>query len=914
MKVFVSSTTKDLGDARKRVCERLLQLDIQPITMDYYTSDDRPPKKLDDAKVKDCDAFIIVVGHLYGSCPADDDKSFTELEYEAALGSGKTIYPFLASNKFLLPPDLQETDATRKKLQTFRKRLEQDHTPRYFDDQEQLRIEVIAALSKPAPQAGRISVPLIPQPYLAHPYPLQENFTGRLKERAMLTEWVTGQDNRPMLSLVGMGGLGKSALAWYWLNEDLPQENLNVSGTIWWSFYEREASFEAFLSHALAYASGGTTSPQDLPSDYDRMQALWCILRESPLLVILDGAERLLRAYHALDAAYKGDDFAKEKGEQHLLCTDPRAGAFLQWLATPATKTRTLLTTRLHPKELQDLPGCRKEDLARLDPDDAVEFMRRQGIKGPRNAIVHACQPYDFLPLCLRLLSGAIREDPQRANDIAAAESWHPPADLVAREHHILHVAYDTMLKDRQNLLSRIAAMRGPIDYDTAKVLSTYDAEGDLKEALRELVARGLLFRQEATGRYDLHPIVRQYAYDRLGDKTAAHKTLKDYFDTIPEPDKIETLDDLQPTIELFHHTISSGGYEEAYRVYEDRLGDALYYQFSAYDTIISLAQTFFPHAEDTPPRLEDESDQAWLMNDLAVVYSATGQSRKAAALQQQANDIVEKLDQDDDVANGLGNLATLQILLGELKQAQSNLRREIEIDRQIAEEWDEADAHMELGRLVAYMGRYGKSDKQLGKAIDMFAPHGGEQGQSIVWSHRAIRALLMDEPESALDALDKARKFWQLNAEHDAPVERDLVEILWLSGTAKRGAGDIAGAEVDLNDALSRCRRIRLVEFEADILLEMAKLAWQKAAGKDAELIDQAKALTREALEIADRCEYRLVQADIHNFLAQMALAQGDKPGARKHAKLAYDYAYCDGPPHCYKKALDTAEQTLAE
>jgi hypothetical protein len=129
VKVFVSSTTKDLGDARKRVCERLLQLDIQPITMDYYTSDDRPPKKLDDAKVKDCDAFIIVVGHLYGSCPADDDKSFTELEYEAALGSGKTIYPFLASNKFLLPPDLQETDATRKKLQTFRKRLEQDHTP-----------------------------------------------------------------------------------------------------------------------------------------------------------------------------------------------------------------------------------------------------------------------------------------------------------------------------------------------------------------------------------------------------------------------------------------------------------------------------------------------------------------------------------------------------------------------------------------------------------------------------------------------------------------------------------------------------------------------------------------------------------------------------------------------------------------
>jgi hypothetical protein len=433
VKVFVSSTSRDLADARKKVCDRLLQLDIQPVTMDYYTSDDKPPKQLDDAKVKSSDAFIIIVGHLYGTCPPKNDKSFTELEYEAALDFGMDIYPFLASNKFLIPPDLQENDAARKKLQTFRKRLEQDHTPRYFDNEGDLCTEVVAALSKPAPQDGRIIIPLIPQPYLAHPYPLQENFTGRRKERAMLTEWVTAQDSRPMLSLIGMGGLGKSALTWYWLNEDLPQEDLNLSGIIWWSFYEQKAGFEAFLSHALAYASGRTIDPRKVPSDYDRMQYLWCLLKESPFLLILDGAERLLRAYHALDAPYKGDDFAKQAGDKHLQCFDPRAGTFLQWLAISGTKTRTLLTTRLHPKELHDLAGCRKEDLQSLDPDDAVEFMRRQGINGPRTAIVHECQPYDYLPLLLRLLSGAIREDPQRPNDIAAADGWHPPDNLVSK-------------------------------------------------------------------------------------------------------------------------------------------------------------------------------------------------------------------------------------------------------------------------------------------------------------------------------------------------------------------------------------------------------------------------------------------------------------------------------------------------
>ena len=309
MKVFVSSTTKDLGEAREKVCKVVAQLHDQYVCMDCYTSDPRSPKKLDQDKVNTCDVFVIIVGHLYGSSPKGGKKSFTELEYEAAIDSGKPVYPFLASNKLLLPPELQETDAKRKKLQVLRKRLIDDHAPRYFDNADNLCAEVAAALPRPTEQSGRIFVPKLPQPYIAHPYPLQENFTGRLKERAMLTEWVRDPHARTILSLIGMGGLGKSALTWYWLHEDLPQEKLKFSGVVWWSFYEREASFKTFLGHALLYASGGTIAPEQLPSDYDRMQSLFCILRDSPLLLILDGAERLLRAYHTLDAAYKGDNF-----------------------------------------------------------------------------------------------------------------------------------------------------------------------------------------------------------------------------------------------------------------------------------------------------------------------------------------------------------------------------------------------------------------------------------------------------------------------------------------------------------------------------------------------------------------------------------------------------------------------------
>src|SRR5437016_177163 len=84
--------------------------------------------------------------------------------------------------------------------------------------------------------------------------------------------------------------------------------------------------------------------------------------------------------------------------------------------------------------------------------------------------------------------------------------------------------------------------------------------------------------------------------------------------------------------------------------------------------------------------------------------------------------------------------------------------------------------------------------------------------------------------------------------------------------------------AETHLTDALTRCRRINLVELEPDILLAWAK--WHQLQGN----VAQARADAGEALAIADRCEYRLKQADIHNFLARLALDAGDRAAARRH------------------------------
>ena len=57
--------------------------------------------------------------------------------------------------------------------------------------------------------------------FLAHPYPMPPNFTGRLQERGMLTAWLYKDTTHPLLVLRALGGFGKSALAWHWLTHDV---------------------------------------------------------------------------------------------------------------------------------------------------------------------------------------------------------------------------------------------------------------------------------------------------------------------------------------------------------------------------------------------------------------------------------------------------------------------------------------------------------------------------------------------------------------------------------------------------------------------------------------------------------------------------------------------------------------------
>lgn len=795
--------------------------------------------------------------------------------------------------------------------------------------------------------------------FLAHPYGMPPNFTGRETERKMLTEWLLNDSQHPMLILRALGGFGKSALAWYWLTHDVPARQFIK--VVFWSFYEGDASFDNFVKETLQYfgvLNAGQLSP------YDQTNLLLNYLRNPGVLLILDGFERVLRAYGSMGAAYQGDEIQKDDSQDTSRdCVNMLADGLLRSVGAYGgmLKGKVLMTTRLTPRAVLvgathalPLQGIREEELRAMHKDDAVEFFQAQGIRGTHTEIETACEPYGYHPLSLRILSGYIVNDRTLPGDIAAARHLEITKDIIQNKHHILEVGFDSLSDPQKKLLGRIACFRAAMDYEALKALAE-DGKGEsptrpymeFDDDLKILESRGLLHWDRKTNKYDLHPIVRRFAYDRLTatDRTGAHERLVNYFEAVPKPEKVEKLEDLAPVIELYHHTVRAGKLDEARDLFSDRLSpNPLYFQFGAYQLIAELLRALFLDGEDKPPRLKDESAQAWTLNELANAYSLSGQPRRAVPLFEMHNALREKAGDKKNLAIGLGNVAAYgQLPIGALSEAERNLLRRIDLCREIEDEFREAVGHRELGRVLFYRGAWQEAEQELDTGLKLFEKQHVVQSEGVVWSYRALRFFLLarDNPKYPSGTMSKIKNLKSSIASAQRALElaeggdpniggavlpRDVVRSRWLLGAAYRANNELTLAEENLSKALSLCRQINLVDHEADILLDLARLRYAQGDFKDA----QEKA--SEALVITERSGYVLTGADVNLFLATLALEGyklqvtsdlSDKDAAIFHAKgakkLATGWEEIDGKvvydttgKYVYKVAYDEAEAML--
>ncbi len=955
--VMISSTARDLPDHRDEVMHACLRQGMFPVMMEHLPASDAEAIEASLKMVDESEIYVGVYAHRYGYVPKEHNPlqiSVTEMEYDRAVERNIPRLIFVIDKKHTITIDDVEQGEGAIKLKAFKERVQKENIVNFFTSPEDLRAHVINSLSK-LRQPDLMTfhyvsdIPEPPEAFIAHPYTLLQThrLVGRQPELNLLTDWVTRRQERiyqpHVLNIVAIGGLGKSALTWRWFEDIAPQEMKPLAGRMWWSFYESDASFENFVTRALAYVTQrGLDEVQEIPAPERETQLLAALDRE-PFLIVLDGLERILIAYARMDAAHlSDDDYDKQTanivanayglpasaaqsftGEHRLRKTaDPRAGGFLRKLSR-VRAARILVSTRLYPADLQTLtseplPGCNAIFVRGLADDDALELWRAFGVTGSRDSLLPLFNRVGNHPLVIQALASEVASYRPAPGDFDRWRRDHPDFDpfslpLVQVKSHVLEFALRGLDDKARQALQVIAGFRMPARYDTLVALLIGEGrpcadERELDAVLTELEDRGLVGWDKRANRYDLHPIVRGVVWNGLGEDTrrGVYTSLQAHFEALPrigDPLKVSSLEDLTPAIELYNTLIGLGRHDDAYIVFYDRLEDATLYRLSASRQRIELLEMLFPDGLDQLPRLSEPTSRAFTFNSLALGYQFGGQPDRAAPLFRQHNAIRSEMWDDNNLSIGLFNLSDVLRLLGALCESEYAARRALVIARKQHNNFQEAYSLFWIGLMLAARGIVDASKAPLQRSLRMFVAQSHNQIEGHVNSHLAQRALWLSE---CTVALSHATRAWELA--HVLNYEHDFIRAARMQGEAALGLNDLAAADERLHHALTRARIVNLIQEELPALVALAKLRRQQGE------LEAVREFLDDVWDAAERGPYPLIHADAFNVLAQIERDAGNQAAAIEAATRAYRLAWCDGPPFSYHWGLEKARKHLKE
>jgi len=147
-KVFISSTYLDNEERRKIVRDAITMAEMVWHGMEIFTASTRPTVEECVRLAKEADVLVGIIAWRYGWEPEGQDKSITEMEYDAA----KERLMFQLDPSLPVNPEKDfdpgpERWDKQKKLDAFKQRFSQDQMPAYVTETN-LGTKVLDALNK----------------------------------------------------------------------------------------------------------------------------------------------------------------------------------------------------------------------------------------------------------------------------------------------------------------------------------------------------------------------------------------------------------------------------------------------------------------------------------------------------------------------------------------------------------------------------------------------------------------------------------------------------------------------------------------------------------------------------------------------------------------------------------------------
>lgn len=158
LQIFVSSTFTDLIDERQAAVQAILKSGHIPAGMELFTAGDRSQWDVIQRWITDSDIYILILGGRYGSIEPDSGISYTELEYDFAVGCGKPYFavvidPTALEEKVMAHgTSVLETDNPNK-LKDFRTKVLSKMSS-FYDDTKDVKIAVLETVPQLASEYG----------------------------------------------------------------------------------------------------------------------------------------------------------------------------------------------------------------------------------------------------------------------------------------------------------------------------------------------------------------------------------------------------------------------------------------------------------------------------------------------------------------------------------------------------------------------------------------------------------------------------------------------------------------------------------------------------------------------------------------------------------------------------------------
>jgi tetratricopeptide (TPR) repeat protein len=358
-------------------------------------------------------------------------------------------------------------------------------------------------------------------------------------------------------------------------------------------------------------------------------------------------------------------------------------------------------------------------------------------------------------------------------------------------------------------------------------------------------------------------------------------------------------LDELLVIIQNFRSLVAEGQYDDALRTYYTQLDKPLYCSGENL-IIIDLLNAFLDNGKTPFPSI-DRGSQERICRSLITVYQLTGQPNNAISLLKWLLDSSGFSQRPRIRAILLRYLSRLMLSLGQLKSAEESIISGIELCREAGEAGLVTGLRRQHGILLAYEGRYYEARDEIASLPKGFGKH--NHSDFSVYVDRFAYAL--EDQTELSKTVYYANEMKKLSEKYH--YKNDEVVAYWSLGLSYLLAGNLSKAENHLDSAVMLCNDTNYVELKPDILLTRARFLL--ASKNNIHIVTET---AKDALAIASKCGYRLKQAEIFNFLGALALDYGDSSVAEQYAHAGYEAAFCDGPPHWYKRDFKEAERIL--